>query len=549
MLITGQTLFAFVDLKDPFTPGEVAGEELTGPILSLMGARHFNFLFLFCTPQTRENAEATRREVEHRQQDCHVTLHELPVSDPKDYSALMGQLARQVREILRKLPDAENHICVSSGTAAMRAAWFLLTAAGVLPATLLQVGTPADPLFGAANVKEVSLDTHDWRVLRDLIMPREFFAARLLARRGRIPEPEPAAARMPAEEMREFELASLREATGYEAEPISPPFPELEGALQELRIYIGSSALRVAAERVATAAPTNLPILLQGETGTGKELFARLAHRLSPRLERELVSINCAAIPKELVESFLFGHVKGSFTGATRDQEGKFQHAHGGTLFLDEIGELTIEAQAKLLRVLQDGEVESLGSNVVRKIDVRIIAATNRSLLEEVRAGRFREDLYYRLEVVQIQLPPLRERRGEIAHLAVAILRRINQRRQRERQLSKEALRRLEQHNWPGNVRELSNVLERSVLYSQRDVLRPEDLLIVEAAPGQDPLARLPEPDTGFSLEVFLAQAREQLILRALAKCNGNQSAAAEILGLSKQAISKFLKQQADNKG
>lgn len=210
---------------------------------------------------------------------------------------------------------------------------------------------------------------------------------------------------------------------------------------------------------------------------------------------------------------------------------------------------MTIEAQAKLLRVLQDGEVEPLGSDVIREIDVRTVAATNRNLLEEVRAGRFREDLYYRLEVVQIHLPPLRERRGEIARLAIAILHRINQRRQRERQLSKEALGRLEQHNWPGNVRELSNVLERSVLYSQRDVLRPEDILIVEAASAQDPLARLPEPDTGFSLEVFLAQARVQLILRALAKCNGNQSAAAEILGLSKQAISKFLKQQLDKPG
>jgi transcriptional regulator with PAS, ATPase and Fis domain len=210
---------------------------------------------------------------------------------------------------------------------------------------------------------------------------------------------------------------------------------------------------------------------------------------------------------------------------------------------------LTIEAQAKLLRVLQDGEVEPLGSNVIREIDVRTVAATNRNLLEEGRAGRFREDLYYRLEVVQIYLPPLRERRGEIARLAIAILHRINQRRQCPRQLSKEALRRLEQHHWPGNVRQLSNVLERSVLYSQRDVLKPEDLLIVEAAPGQDPLARLPEPDTGFSLEVFLAQAREQLILRALAKCNGNQTAAAEILGLSKQAISKFLKLQTDKPG
>lgn len=329
MLITAQTLFAFVDLKDPFTSGEVAGEELTGPILSLMGARQFNFLFLFYTPHTRESAEATRREVEHRHKGCHVTLHELPVSDPKDYSALMGRLASQVREIVRASPGAENHICVSSGTAEMRAAWFLLTAAGVLPATLLQVGTPADPLFGATHVQEVSLDTHDWGALRDLIMPREFFTARRISRLGRMRKPAPASLGTPAEEMPEFYRASLSKRVELEAEPISPPLPELEGALQELGIHIGSSSLRLAAERVATAAPTDLPILLQGETGTGKELFARLAHRLSPRWREKLVSINCAAIPKELVESYLFGHVKGSFTGATHDQGANFSMPTG----------------------------------------------------------------------------------------------------------------------------------------------------------------------------------------------------------------------------
>ncbi len=548
MPITGQTLFAFVDLKDPFASGEVAGEELTGPILSVMGARQFNFLFLFCTPHTRENAEATRREAERRHQDCHVTIHELPVSDPKDYSVLMGSLARQVREIMRAAPSAKHHICVSSGTAEMRAAWFMLTVVGALPATLLQVGTAADPLFGAANVKEVSLDSPDWDSLRDLVMPMKFSTERFF-RRAKKEGQASVLASKPSELQQPVAFLKAHRKLADEEEPVQLPFPGLEEALQELEIHIGSSALRLAAERAATAAPTEFPVLLQGETGTGKELFARLVHRLSPRRDRELVPINCAAIPRELAESFLFGQVRGAFTGATEDRKGKFEHAHGSTLFLDEIAELTLEAQAKLLRVLQGGDVEPVGAVTVRKVDVRIVAATNRNLLEEVRAGRFREDLYYRLEVVQIQLPLLRERRGEIARLAVAILRRINQRRQHERQLSKEALRRLEQHDWPGNVRELSNVLERSVLYSQRDVLRPEDLLIVEEALGDDPLSRLPEPDAGFSLEKYLAQAREQLILRALSKCNGNQSAAAEILGLSKQAISKFLKNQVDNQG
>ncbi len=174
MLISGRTLFAFVDPKDPFMPSEIAGEDQPGPILSLMAARQFDFLFLFHTPHTRTNAIATHEEVRRRHEKCRVTIRELPVSDPKDYSALMGRLAREVRQITRLSRGAENRVCVSSGTAEMRVAWFLLTAVGALPATLLQVG-PADPLFGAANVKEVRLDTGDWEGLRDLFMPQEYF--------------------------------------------------------------------------------------------------------------------------------------------------------------------------------------------------------------------------------------------------------------------------------------------------------------------------------------------------------------------------------------
>jgi transcriptional regulator with GAF, ATPase, and Fis domain len=231
------------------------------------------------------------------------------------------------------------------------------------------------------------------------------------------------------------------------------------------------------------------------------------------------------------------------------DQKGKFEQADRGTLFLDEIGELPLDAQAKILRVVQDGRVEPVGSQKPRKVDVRIVAATNRDLRQEIAAGRFREDLFYRLEVVQIRLPALRERPGEIASLAAALLKRINMRRSRPRQLSKDALRRLEQYAWPGNVRELSNVLERSVLYARSDVLEPGELLIASGPRGADPLATLPEPAPGFSLESFLLQARKQLIIRALEKCRGNQSGAAELLGLTKQAVSKFLKGQLDNRG
>jgi transcriptional regulator with GAF, ATPase, and Fis domain len=327
---------------------------------------------------------------------------------------------------------------------------------------------------------------------------------------------------------------------------LRPPNRGLEEALQELGMYTFSAALRAATESAAIAAESDAPVLLLGETGTGKELFSKLIHRMSSRRDREMVAVNCSGIPKELAESFLFGHVRGAFTGANANQQGKFEKANGSTLFLDELAELTPEGQAKLLRVIEDGKVEPLGSNTLRQVDVRIVAATNHNLDKAVAEGRFREDLYYRLKVFPISLPPLRARHGEIPHLAAALLKQINQRYKRQRQLSKEALRRLEQHDWPGNVRELRGVLERSVLYSRDEVLGAEDMLI-EAPASKSKFDGLPEPCPGFSLEDFLRQVKKELIDRALAKSAGNQSAAAELLGVSKQAINNYVRNQADN--
>jgi len=260
-----------------------------------------------------------------------------------------------------------------------------------------------------------------------------------------------------------------------------------------------------------------------------------------------MVIVNCAAIPTPLAESYLFGHVKGAFSDATSDKEGIFESADHTTLFLDEIAELTLEVQAKLLRVIQDGMVQRLGNNKPRKVDVRIIAASNRDLRDQVRAGKFREDLYFRLEVVQIKLPALRERRCEIPELALALLRQINLRRRKPRQLTSAALMRLEKYHWPGNVRQLSNVLESSVLYARNESIDTDDLIISDDKPCKDPFASLPEPFPGFKVDTFLKQAHDQLFLRALAACNGNQTEAAERLGVSKQAVNKFVAGQNDN--
>jgi len=553
------SLFAFVDLKDPFTPGELAEEQFPGPILSILSAKKFDSIFLFYTPHTRKNAQETEAEALQRYPDCRITLHEIPIPDPKNYRMLIGLLRAIVQKLALgwRMRGGQSYVCVSSGTAEMRAAWFLLAASGVLPAKFLQVGTPARPLYGKANVREVELRSSDWENIRDLALPtmtqlRGMPTSSLSGARGRrIPSEssskpkETRREESPAETAEYETMDSPDELTGKERAPLQ--LPGLDEVLQELGIYVGSATLRHAAEQAAIAADSHLPVLLQGETGTGKEEFAKLIHRLSPRFPKNMVVINCAAIPMTLAESYLFGHVKGAFTDASTDHNGIFESADGSTLFLDEIAELTLEVQGKLLRVLQDGVVQRMGTTVPRRVDVRIIAASNRDLRKEVSAGRFREDLYFRLDVVSIRLPPLRERRHEIANLALTLLREINQRRHKPRKLGTEALLRLERYHWPGNVRELSHVLERSVLYARAEVIRGEDLLITDHDQAKDKFAALPEPREGFSVEEYLNQARKQLFLRALAACKGNQSEAAAMLGVSKQAVNKFVAGQSDN--
>jgi transcriptional regulator with PAS, ATPase and Fis domain len=218
-----------------------------------------------------------------------------------------------------------------------------------------------------------------------------------------------------------------------------------------------------------------------------------------------------------------------------------FESANGGTLFLDEIAELTPDAQAKLLRVLQNGEIRPLGSQQLRHVDVRVISATNRNLQEEMASGRFREDLYFRLHGVEVSLPPLRQRRAEVPVLAVALLDRINQKFNRQRSVTKDALARLREHDWPGNVRELESVLRESVLFAKGEVLDTEDLMISPQVKPQDYFRSLPGPEPGFDLKAFLAEVRAHLIRMALSKSGGNQSQAAELLGITKQAVNDFL--------
>jgi transcriptional regulator with GAF, ATPase, and Fis domain len=300
--------------------------------------------------------------------------------------------------------------------------------------------------------------------------------------------------------------------------------------------------MRKLAEKAAMVAPVSSTVLILGETGTGKEMFARLIHTLSQR-RGPFIPLNCGSIPSELVESTLFGHMKGAFTGAIANRVGAFDQADKGTLFLDEVGELPAAAQVKFLRVLQDQIIQPLGAASSHQVDVRVIAATNRDLLEEVKAKQFREDLYYRLCPLTLTIPPLRQRRSEIVPLAISILERLNRSHRRQRRFSPAALQKLNAYPWPGNVRQLEGVLITAVILSPSDLIQPEDLDVPATLRGFE----VPEPSENFDMEAFLDDTRMGLIDRALAIANGNQSQAARLLGTSPQNISKTLKNRRNS--
>ena len=323
---------------------------------------------------------------------------------------------------------------------------------------------------------------------------------------------------------------------------------DLEAENRDLRVRVGrqntmvgeSAAMQHLREQVAMAAPTNGRVLILGENGTGKELVARTIHELSRRRSGPFVEVNCAAIPEELIETELFGHVRGAFTGSVADKPGRFEQASGGTIFLDEIGDMSLKTQAKLLRVLQEQVMERVGGTQRIRVDVRVLAATNKDLLAEIRAGRFRDDLYFRLNVIPIFVPPLRDRPDDIPVLAdhfMAVM--AAEYGRRPKRLAPEAVARLQQYAWPGNVRELRNVIERMIIMVAGDTITAQDLAFLGR--DRDTLYEPPAAAAG-----RLAEARDQFerdyILRALAAAQGNMSKTAEVLGVERSNLYKKMK-------
>jgi DNA-binding NtrC family response regulator len=307
---------------------------------------------------------------------------------------------------------------------------------------------------------------------------------------------------------------------------------------------VGRSAAFVEVMKlVGRVAQTNLPVLITGESGTGKEVVARTIHHRSGRSSRPFVAVNCGAIPAELIESELFGHARGSFTGAVSDRRGLWQEADGGTIFLDEITETTSAFQVKLLRALQEGEIRRVGSNHNMKVDARVIAATNRDIEREMRDGLFRQDLLFRLNAVTLHLPPLRERREDILPLARHFAARLVPAGQPPLAFSREAVETLEAYDWPGNIRELENAVVRAAALCD-EIIRPQDLperVRARPALGAQPGAR-PEPNPEDERLLTLAEVEERHVARVLARMGGNKQAAARALGVDRTTLQRMLK-------
>ena len=496
MISSLNILLTFTGFHDPYAKGLIGEVEQPGPILSLLQVKSFSHVILFSTPNTEKNTLETEKVLKKLFPVLNVEVKQLLLSDPTDYVAILRGLRNHIRIISENFQKANYFISVASGTPQMHACWVLLVASGEIAAHILHVRPPRFVNKDCPLVSEIDLTAPDFPIVRPNVLNIK------------------------------TDDSSL----------------DVVAVIKKLGIVGDHPSIRKSLETAAMLAQSNVPILILGETGTGKEVIAKFVHLLSGRPLDLFIPINCAAIPENLVESILFGHMKGAFTGAISDQLGKFDQADGGTLFLDELGELPLTMQAKLLRVLQDGIVEPVGAKKPHKVNVRIIAATNKHLSKAIKNGQFREDLYYRLSVGEIYLPSLRERKSDITKIALTVLDRINATLKKPRRLSPRALARLQDHSWPGNIRDLENVLERSVRLARSDVLEADDLVISDPVTKQDPLSVLPEPSQNFSLEDFLSSVRKQLILKALELADGNQSKAAKLLGVTPQAVHKFFR-------
>jgi transcriptional regulator with PAS, ATPase and Fis domain len=462
-----------------------------GPIGQVVGARDFDRIVLLSDhPKAEANAYCAWLR---GKSEAAVELQSRKLSGPTQFGEIY-EAAVDVLSQLRKQEGSEAQLTfhLSPGTPAMAAVWIIL-AKTRFPAELVE-SSKEHGVRTAAVPFDISAD-----FIPDLLRKSD-------------------------EERTRLALGQVHETADFEA------------------IICRSSAMKQLIAQARRSAVRSIPILIEGASGTGKELFARAIHRASPRRDGPFIAVNCGAIPTELVESELFGHVKGAFTGALTDREGHFEKAKGGTLFLDEVGELPKAVQVKLLRVLQEKEVVRIGGSKAIKLDVRILAATNRSLVEEIGRGTFREDLFHRLAVEIIRLPPLRERTGDVSLLIDRLLERINDEARHEpgfmpKKISAAARNILGQHKWPGNVRELHNTLQRAALWEETETISGEVakrsiLAVYPAGRVNDAILNRPLEE-GVDLQELIREVASHYLGRALQATHGNKTQAARMLGIS----------------
>ena len=486
-------LLTFTGFHDPFAEISASGEKEAGPVLTVASERQFDRVCLFSTPSTAEISAQTQAELQTRNQGLAVEVCDVPLKDPTNYLGILKQLRTHFKRINRQYPDAEYFICVSSGTPHMHASWLMLAASGEIPARILQTRAAKYVREGESRVTEI-----------DFTNPQ-------------CPEIKPFGALPEVDQNQEFQ------------------------ALCAGLAIVGDHELFVRQLQSAfTLAQYDSPVLLLGETGAGKEVFASLIHRASNRAGKPFISVNCAAFSENLIESQLFGHCKGAFTGADFNHDGFFKAADGGTLFLDELGEMPLPCQAKLLRALQFGKIQRLGDSKETTVNVRVIAATNVDVKKAVETQKLRKDLYFRFQA-NLQIPALRDRRSDIPKLALHFLEQWNKKYQKQRRLSQPALIALMKHPWPGNVRELEGVVVNSAQLCPGKVIEAENLMFDEvlASTGFD---ALPEPQEGFDLNQYLSSVRQRLIERAMKRSDGNRTKAGNLLGVSPQAMSQYLR-------
>lgn len=462
-----------------------------GPVLSTLRAESFSRVELLCAyPQAQV---LQYRDWLVAQTDVPVQLHFESLSSPVDF----GDIYLAADKLLSTLQQSAEAIAIllSPGTPAMQAVWILL---------------------GKTRYPAVFYQSSLEQGVQQVEIPFEIAAEYVPAATG--------------VSNNSFSRLAMQTA------PVDAAFDN---------IITRNRTMLLLKQQAQVLAQKLVPVLVYGETGTGKELFARAIHNAGPRAGKPFVALNCGAIPPELIDSTLFGHKKGAFTGAIADRLGVFQQADGGTLFLDEFGELAADVQVRLLRVLQEGMCTPVGSSVEQQVDVRLIAATHRNLMQDVAEGRFREDLFYRVAVGVLHLPPLREREGDLLLLCEALLSAIGQQDSalEGKKISAEAKKLVLQHTWPGNVRELQATLLRAALWCQGDIIELEDMAgALFTMPAEKNESDLVNVSQGVDIQELLSEFVRPYLQQALARTAGNKTRAAKLLGLkSQQTLSNWM--------